>query len=199
MFYVAAYVVVVVEIPISFNDCGYNGYDLSTGYDDIYTCDNTYWILDEIQSRLFDVSWLIESIGNIFLVICIVDLGLSFLYVWNRHRKGHNIILGVTAGLSVLLFALIIGQFAKIEAWRTSYYNGASDSGYNVSPGYINFPYSVTQLGSAFSIILWIASLAILGFAIYVFIISRKMTQLRNVSLFVSQFLCQSNASLADV
>jgi len=179
LFYVAAYVVLVVEIPISFNDCGYYGYDQS-GYDDIYTCDNTFWILDEISSRMFDVSWLIESIGNIFLVICIVDLGLSFLYVWNRHRKAHNIILSVTASLGVLLFALIIGDFAKKEAWRTSYYNGASDSDYNVSPGYVGFPYSLFQLGSAFIIILWIASLAILGFAIYVFIISRKMTQLRN-------------------
>jgi hypothetical protein len=186
LFYVAAYVVVVVEIPISYNDCGFNGYD-EFGYNDIYTCDNTYWVLDEIQSRLFDVSWFIESIGNIVLAICIVDLGLSFLYVWNRHRKGHNIILGVTAGLCVLLFALSIGEFAKKEAWRTNYYNGASDSGYNLSPGYINF------------LILWIASLAILGFAIYVFIFSRKMTQLRNVSLFLSRFLCQSIVQLADV
>jgi hypothetical protein len=198
LFYVAAYVVVVVEIPISYNDCGFNGYD-EFGYNDIYTCDNTYWVLDEIQSRLFDVSWFIESIGNIVLAICIVDLGLSFLYVWNRHRKGHNIILGVTAGLCVLLFALSIGEFAKKEAWRTNYYNGASDSGYNLSPGYINFPYSLFQLGSAFSLILWIASLAILGFAIYVFIFSRKMTQLRNVSLFLSRFLCQSIVQLADV
>jgi hypothetical protein len=185
---------VVVEIPVSSSDCGYYGYDEFSGYDDNYTCDSTYWILDEIQARMFDVSWFIESIGNIVLVICIVDLGLSFLYVWNRHRKGHNIILGVTAGLGVLLFAMSIGEFAKKEAWRTSYYNGASDSGYSVSPGYLVYTYSLLQLSSAFTIILWIVSLAVLGFAIYVFIISRKMTQLRNVSLFLSCFLFQSNA-----
>jgi hypothetical protein len=182
-----------VEIPVSFNECGFNGYDPLSGYDDIYTCDSTYWILDEVRLRLFDVNWFFESIGNIVLAICIVDLGLSFLYVWNRHRKGHNIILGVTAGLGVVLFALSIGGFAKKEAWRTTYYNGASDSGYNVSLDYIAFPYSIFQLDSAFGFILWIASLAILGFAIYVLIISRKMTQLRNVSLFLSRFLCQSN------
>jgi hypothetical protein len=185
---------VVVKIPINFNDCGFYGYDPSSGYDDIYTCDNTYWILDEIDARLFDVQWLIESTGNIILAICIVDLGLSFLYVWNRHRKGHNIILGLTAGLGVLLFVMSIGHFAKSEAWLTNYYNGASDSDYNVSPGYLAPPYSLNQLNGAFDIILWIASLAILGFAIYVFIISRKMTQLRKVSLSLSWFLCQSNS-----
>jgi hypothetical protein len=193
LFYVAGYIALVVEIPISINDCGFYGYD-SSGYNDIYTCSESYWIIDQIASRLFDLQWLFECTGNIILVICIVDLGLSFLYAWNGHRKGHNIILGVTAGLGVVLFAMSIGNFAKKEAWRTSYYNGASDSDYNESPGYLPFPYSQDQLDVAFNIILWIASLAILGFAIYVLIISRKMTQLRNVSLFLSWFLCQSNA-----
>jgi hypothetical protein len=79
-----------------------------------------------------------------------------------------------------------IGHFAKVEAWRSDYYNGASDSDYSVSIFYLTYPYSQVQLGAAFNIILWIVSLAMLGFAIYVLVISRKMSRLRNVSLFLS-------------
>jgi hypothetical protein len=67
--------------------------------DDIF--DITFWTVDHIQIRIYDVSSLFEDIGNIFLLYCIVDLGLSFIYVSNRHPKGHHTIRGLTAGLCV--------------------------------------------------------------------------------------------------
>ncbi len=171
-FYVAGNIVYIFEIGPIYNDDSFDGYAL----------DSTYWILDQIQNRLFDVSYLFENIGNIFLLFCIVDLGLSFLYVWNRRLKGHNVIRGATAGLGVLLFALTVGYFAKIEALRTDYYNAVSNSDYSSTGGFFSERYSLIQLSVAFDIILWIASIAVAVFAIYVVIVSRQTTRLRNVS-----------------
>jgi hypothetical protein len=168
-FYVAGYIVSILQINLAYND-SFDYYD------------STYWILDQIQTRLFDVSFLFENLGNIFLLFCIVDLGLSFLYVWNCRPKGYNVIRGITAGLGVLLFALTVGYFAKIEALRTDFYNAASNSDSSTPTGFFSEPYSLIQLSVAFDIILWIASIAVAAFAIYVIIVSRQMTRLRNVS-----------------
>jgi hypothetical protein len=64
-----------------------------------------------------DVGNLFATLGLIFLLLCIVDLGLSFLYIWNRDRKGHSIVLGVTALLGFALFAIAVAQFAEFELY----------------------------------------------------------------------------------
>jgi hypothetical protein len=131
------------------------------------TFGNVSSTLDDIYYRLSDLCVLFENLGNIFLFLCVVDLGLSFLYVWNRHLNRHNRIRGMTGCLSVILFALTIAHFAKIAAFRTDFYT---------------IPYSVIQLSVAFDIILWVASVAVAAFAIHIKIISRQTTRLRNVS-----------------
>jgi hypothetical protein len=140
------------------------------------------------------VGWLFEYIGNIFLLLCLVDLGLSFLYVWNRDRTGHSIVRIVTAGLGVVLFALAIGHFGKLEGVRTEYYNSINDSGSNSLDFEIYF--TLRKLSAAFDILLWVASLAVLALTIYVLVISRQKTQLRQVSLFLSALLCVKTARM---
>jgi hypothetical protein len=133
---------------------------------------------------------LFENLGNIFLFLCVVDLGLSFLYVWNRHRNSHNRIRGMAGCLCVILFTLAITHFTKIEAFRTEFYNPVNNAVYNVdnSPDYnptansFTVPYLVIQLSVAFDIMLWVASVAVATFAIHIKIISRQTTRLRNVS-----------------
>jgi hypothetical protein len=160
--------------------------------------------LDEIQNRLYDVSWLFECLGNIFLLFCIVDLGLSFIHVLNSHQRGHNIVRGVTGGLGVILFALNIGRFAKIEALRTDFYNlinfinGDYNSDYSPDDYSFTIPYSVIQLSAAFDIILFIASVAILAFSIYVVVISYQRARLRHVGGSLSPFLLQTNTQPAN-
>jgi hypothetical protein len=119
-----------------------------------------------------------------------MDLGLSFLYVWNRHLNSHNRIRGMTGSIGVILFALAITHFAKIEAFRTEPYNAVNKMDHNVddNPDYnpttnsFTIPYLVIQLSVAFDIILWVASVAVAAFAIHIKIISRQTTRLRNVS-----------------
>jgi phosphoglycerol transferase MdoB-like AlkP superfamily enzyme len=130
--------------------------------------------LDDITYRLSDLCVLFENLGNIFLFLCVVDLGLSFLYVWNRHLNSHNRIRGMTSCLGVILFVLTIAHFAEIEAFRTDFYNAVNADH--------KLPYLVIQLSVAFDIILWVASVVVAAFAIHIKIISRQTTRLRNVS-----------------
>jgi hypothetical protein len=93
-----------------------------------------------------------------------VNLGLSFLYVWNRHRNSHSRIRGMAGCLCVILFALTITHFAKIEAFRTEFNNAVNNAVYNVddNPDYnptansFTIPYLVIQLSVAFDIMLWV-------------------------------------------
>jgi len=147
--------------------------------------DDGNWLpLDQVETRLFDVSNLIENVGHIFILFCLVDLGLSFLYVLNRNPKGHNIIIrAVIAGLGVVLFALTVAYFGKTEALRTDYYNAANNASLysDELPDYTT-PYYLIELGAAFDILLWILSIAVFAFTNYILIISHATPQTRSVS-----------------
>jgi hypothetical protein len=170
---VAKSIIDVAEIPINLDP----------------TFGNVASTLDDIYYRLSDLCMLFENIGNTFLFLCIVDLGLSFLYVWNRHLNSHNRIRSMTGCLGAILFALAITHFAKIEAFRTEFYNAVNNADHNVddNPDYnlttdsFTVLYLVIQLSVAFDIILWVASVAVAAFAIHIKIISRQTTRLRNV------------------
>jgi hypothetical protein len=146
--------------------------------------------LGDVYYRLSYLCVLFENLGNIFLCLCVVDLGLSFLYVWNRYLNSHNRISAMTGCLGVILFALTITYFAKIEAFRTEFYNAVNNADhkvddntdYNATTDSFTFPYLAVQLSVAFDIILWVASVAVAAFAIHIKTISRQTTRLRNVS-----------------
>jgi hypothetical protein len=145
--------------------------------------------LGDVYYRLSYLCVLFENLGDIFLFLCVVDLGLSFLYVWNRHLNSHNRIRGMTGCLGIILFALTITYFAKIEAFRTEFYNVVNNAdhkvddntAYNVTTDSFTVPYLAIQLSVAFDIILWFASVAVAAFAIHIKTMSGQTTRLRNV------------------
>jgi hypothetical protein len=163
-----------------FNVAGGIAYILEIG--PLWDGDGNYLTLDQIQARLFDVGSLFENFGHIFILFCLVDLGLSFLYVLNRSPRGHNIIRGMVAGLGVILFALTVSYFGKIEALRTDYYNAVDNPFSDSYQEFFTIPYSLIELGAAFDIILWVASIAVAAFTVYVLIVSHQTPQTRSVS-----------------
>lgn len=163
-FYIAGYIAYIVEIG------------------PLYAGDSSYLTLDQIQTRLIDVSGLIENIGHIFILFCLVELGLSFLYVLSRSSKGHNIVRGLVAGLGVVLFALTLAFFGKLEALRTDYYNAVNDPTLYLDEPFFFEPYYLIRIGASFDILLWIASIAVFAFSIYVLTVSHQNPQTRSVS-----------------
>jgi hypothetical protein len=136
--------------------------------------------VDQIQIRIYDVNSLFEDLGNIFLLYCIVALGLSFIYVSNRHPTGHNTIRGLIAGLCVSPLRRDRRAFWENRSLTHRLYN-AINSDFSSSQDFLDEPYLIIQLTAAFDIILWIASVAVAPFTIYVFIVCRETTRVRNV------------------
>jgi hypothetical protein len=134
---------------------------------------------EEAAYRMADVSNLFASLGLIFLLLCIVDLGLSFLYIWNRDRKGHSIVLGVTALLGFALFAIAVAQFAEFELYWARRFSTTSFYDQSLTP--LN---NGIKLHAAFDIALWALSLATAAFATYVFCNSTGQSQFRRVRCF---------------
>src|SRR4051794_20569157 len=90
---------------------------------DPYNYENNWATFSEVVHRLYDASIFAENIAYILLLLCVVDLGLSFLYVVHRSKTGHTIIMSVTGGFAVVLTALALGRFGRTEAIYTSFYN----------------------------------------------------------------------------
>ena len=137
-----------------------------------------FYSLEQAQSRLSDVGGLFESTGNIFLLLCLVDLGLGFLHVLNNHRTGHIIARGVTAGLGFILFVLAAVTYGWQEDILTRYYTSNYDTE--------NATISIIRISCAFDILLWIASLAVTALSIHVFLVSQRNVRLQRVSFCLS-------------
>lgn len=90
-----------------------------------------------------------------------------------------------TVGIAAVLAVLTFARFGRAEALRTSLYNAATIGRW----GYINFPdfdfeqfYTVDRLTAAFGILLWVTSVAVLAFSIFVMVKCSANIILRNVS-----------------
>ncbi|KAL1984537.1 hypothetical protein VTN96DRAFT_9037 [Rasamsonia emersonii] len=88
-----------------------------------------------------------------------------------------------TVGIAAVLAVLTFARFGRAEALRTSLYNAATIGRW----GYINFPdfdfeqfYTVDRLTAAFGILLWVTSVAVLAFSIFVMVKCSANIILRN-------------------
>jgi hypothetical protein len=162
------------------------GYILELGIDE-YEDPNTLLTWDQVGARLSDISLTFKDIGYAFLLLCLIDLGLSFLYASTRSKKGHNIAIIVTGVMALIICGLTIGRMGKEQSLYSTYYNDAYQDEY----GEIYFPdfdfnqfHVLDEVEAALSIFLFVLSLAVLGFAIFVMVRCDPDPQLRPVSLF---------------
>jgi hypothetical protein len=155
----------------------------------------TFLSWDQVLTRLFDFRTLFEDIAYIFVLLCLVDLGLSFLYFGNSRSKpaAHRIIFLTTAGIAGVLAVLAIARFGKSEALLTSYYNDATVATW----GQIHFPdfdfsqfETMTHLTAAFDILLWVTAVPVMVLAVFVMVKCGGNIALRNVSLYTFFVFC---------
>lgn len=142
-------------------------------------------ILEEAGIRIGDIGSLIGGFAQVALLLCIVDLGLSFLYLLSDKRTHHLIVLGVVAVFGLVLVVLEIAAVAKNEILITAEYRGTR----RVGPDEVR---TIQKLFSAYNILMWILSLVVAALCIYVFYLSRKGTELRRVSYFWPILPCHS-------
>jgi carbon starvation protein CstA len=140
----------------------------------------------EAADRTADISILIESFGVALILLCTIDLGLSFLYVWNRKRSGHNIIVVITAALAFALAALALAVFGENERYWTTIYEpkvNGSELLIEVYDGDQKAAKYGRVLMCAFSIAVFVFSLVAAAFTVFVFMVSPSKAILQRVSL----------------
>lgn len=151
-----------------------------------YDSQDSFLTYDQIANRLSDISILFKDIAYVFLLLCMVDLGLSFLYASTRSKKGHNMAIILTGAIALVLSALAIGRLGKMESVWTSYYNDVYVDEYGDAYEYGDFDYNqflvLNKVASAFDIVLFVLALPLLALAIFVMVRCDPNPALRPVS-----------------
>lgn len=126
----------------------------------------------EIIDRLDDVTAFLSSIADVVILLCLVELALSFLRALGNDSIYHRIIRYSDLFAIAVLFILAIAALGEDEAWLTN-----SDYGrFRVSRT------TATNLYSAYDIIYWITSLATVSLSTFVLYSSIRKKHMRSVS-----------------
>jgi hypothetical protein len=175
-FSVASNAIAAVSTSLA-NDVTYDYYT-----DSYSTVDgNTILTLNNVSNRLFTVSLLFQYITNALTVICLVELGLGFLYVLGNGRsRAHTMMrsgIFVVGALLVILTAAQIGlynaSYTMLYNYQISNSNGtATDGGLLVGDNFDLNTYeekftAANGLEMATDSILLVVSIALIGFASY--------------------------------
>jgi hypothetical protein len=169
LFYVASTAMLVVQLTAGLSSISINHTDYQA-----------------IRIHLSVVGLFLESTAQTLLLFCLVDLGLSFLYIWQRTRTHHNMVLGAAAAVSFVLFILALAYFGKSEAAWTAQFQAVKNSTYDSSDRAVW--HLLGKLGSSYRILQWIATLGVLAFSIFVLVLSKKQALVRNVCFPVPPF-----------
>jgi hypothetical protein len=147
----------------------------------------TYWTLYQAMARVADSGAFIESLASVVLLICLVELGIGFLFCSSGAHASHNILRWTAAGLSVVLVALAIARFGEMESFYTDYYNAInnaindSNDSYNVEDSIDNSRANMSdKLNLSFDIIEWVAVIGIAVLGSFVMHKFRAKTPLRS-------------------
>lgn len=121
------------------------------------------------------------NLASILLYITLVELASGFLFCLkppgepsSSRRLGRFAILG----WSFVLFALIISRLGVFEAFYSRYTIIEDESEYE---GYFNTLATLTRLGTAVIVLLWLTSLPVMGYAAFVVHKTRQHPLLRSV------------------
>jgi hypothetical protein len=135
------------------------------------TSDYALFSLDEAGNRMFDIGSFFASIADIFVMLCLVEMALSFLRVLGKDSLSYRIIRYSNFCLMGVLFVLDVAALGKDE------------SSYDLSYDEYDSAWTTTyKLYSAESILYWILSLGLLFFAVFVLYSSMRKNQQQNVS-----------------
>jgi hypothetical protein len=131
-----------------------------------------FTILREVIYRLDGITDFFSSIADIFILLCLVELALSFLRALGNHNVYYRIIRYSDFFLIAVLVVLASVTLGEEEEWVTkSHY------------GFIRVSLAtVDNLDGAYNIIYWITSLAIIFLSAFVLYSSMQKKHLRSVS-----------------
>jgi hypothetical protein len=129
--------------------------------------------LDEAVERTGDLSVFFSNLADNFILLCLVELALSFLRAFGNDGIYHKVIRYSNFFAVAILFALVIAAEGTSENYLTQ-----SDSGYNPDVSWTN----VGNLLGAYYVIYWVISLPVVILSIIVLYSSIRKKHLQSVS-----------------
>jgi hypothetical protein len=125
----------------------------------------------EAANRMYGVSEFVASVADIFILLCLVELALSFLRALGNNSPYYGIIRYSTFAVMAVFFVLAIAALGEDESFTTDIINGNNATW--TTPG---------KLYGADTILYWIASLALVFLSIFVLCTSMRKQQQQSVS-----------------
>jgi uncharacterized membrane protein len=127
--------------------------------------------LYEASSRMFAISYFFSSMADIFILLCLVELALSFLCALGNNRLIYRIIRYSNFFAVTILFVLAVAALGKQQSFISNALYG----------GIVSWT-TAGDLYGAYYIIYWIASLGVVFLSIFVFYCFVRKKQPRSVS-----------------
>jgi hypothetical protein len=129
-------------------------------------------ILVDVLYHLDDFSWFFSSIADIFVLLCLVELAVSFLKALGNDSTFCRIVRYSDFVVNSILLVLAVAGLGEGEAWVTNSNYGLSNVSW-VTTG---------NLYGAYNVIYWTASLAVVFLSIFVLYSSIRKKHMRSVS-----------------
>jgi hypothetical protein len=127
--------------------------------------------LYEAAARMIGISSFFSSMADIFTLLCLVELALSFLCALGNNSPIYRIIRYSNFFAIAILFVLAVAALGKEESFISKIFDG-SDVSWTTTG----------NLYGAYSIIYWIASLGLVFLSTFVLYCYVRKKQLRSVS-----------------
>ena len=132
--------------------------------------------LEEATARTYDLSSFFSNLADNLILLCLVELGLSFLRVLGYVGLYRNIIRFINLAAIVIFFALTFAMEGTDET--------VISEDYNESNATITWTANF-DLFAAYYMLYWILALSVLALAITVLYSSIKKKQLQTVSVII--------------
>lgn len=124
-------------------------------------------MLAQTIDRVSDWGLFCNQIANIFTLFTLFDLGLSIMYCWDVMRSSRFVVQMVTYSFGLVEFALAVASLGIYECYTTSLFSSTS----SVGTASLNVG---SKVAAAFDILMFIASLIVASFAVFVQVLSSK-------------------------
>ena len=146
--------------------------------DDIDYDRNTLNAIARTSDKIWGVSWLFKYLSDILILVTLVELASGFVLCITGANRLRMPIRFAALGLAFVLFIIDIAWFGLLMKYFDAYYAYLDDS----SPRAVVPDVRMLQrLSGSLDILLWLASLPIVGYAGYVVHKARAAPHLRNV------------------
>lgn len=132
--------------------------------------------IEQASEHVWQLGLFFDWLTMIAVVLCIVELGLAFLRIWHGSKVSlHALARYGTLSFAAIIFTLSIAHFGRMQRLITLQYDAVRNR--SVFQG--NFSsdfYAMARLRTAIDCLIFVGSVALVGFTGMVFAMSLKTT-----------------------